>query len=137
VNAGSLTFGAIRTGLSFMDLEPEARAALKTVRGVEVGIYDLPSDANAPDAGTVLKTFDSTMSGRSWYRVVGVKDGRDLVTVYMPEKTTSIRKLKCCVVVFTGQQTIVASVRANPEPLIQCLLQRPELRDKMRFLASR
>jgi len=136
VNVGGLTFGAVRAGLSFADLEPEARAAIQTVRGAEVAIYDLDSDVETPELSAMLSNVDCTMEARGWYRVVGVMHGHDLVTVHVPAKRTSPRSLKCCVVVFTGQQMIVASVRANPEPLIQCLLEKPEFPGKMHFLAS-
>ena len=137
VNVGGLTFGAVRTGLSFAELEPEVRAALQTVRGAEIAIYSLPSGSTAPDLGHLLESVDSSMDSRGWYRVVGVMHGHDLVTVHVPAKKTSPRSLKCCVVVFTGQQMFVATVRANPEPLINCLLDKPEIRGKLHLLASR
>ena len=35
----------------------------------------------------MLVAADSAMTARGWERVVGVMDGRDLVAVYLPEKS--------------------------------------------------
>jgi hypothetical protein len=127
LNVGGFTLGAVRTGLSFANLNAEARAALQAVRGVEFGIYQLPSDAQPPDRAAMLAAADTAMTARGWDRVVGVIDGPNLLTVYMPGQTTSARRLKCCVMVFDGRQMIVASARANLEPPLQCLLEQPKI----------
>jgi hypothetical protein len=137
LNVGGFTLGAVRTGLSFANLDAEARAALQAVRGVEFGICQLPSDARPPDRAAMLAAADTAMTARGWDRIVGVMDGPNLVTVYMPARTASARRLKCCVMVFDGQQMIVASARANLEPLLQCLLEQPEVRTRLQSLAKR
>src|SRR4029434_2128625 len=53
LNVGGLTFGAVRGGLSFLPLDARARAALEAVRGAEVGIYDLSSEADPPRCATL------------------------------------------------------------------------------------
>lgn len=137
VNIGGLTFGAVRAGLSFVPLEPEARAAVRAVRGAEVGIYSSSSETNLPDNAAMLAIADRVLSSRGWERVVGVMDEEKLVGVYLPAKTISARRVKTCVMVFDGQRMILVSARANVEQLLECLDDKIDLSDKLRSLAAR
>ena len=132
-NVGGLTCGAVRSGLSFVNLNQEARAAAQTVRGVEVSILRLSSGERPPDRATMLGAADSAMNGRGWDRVVAVLDGDDMVAVYVSSKTTSCSRIECCVVVFDGEQMIVAAARANLQPLLDCVLHAHGLREKIRL----
>jgi hypothetical protein len=134
LNAGGLTFGAVRRGLSFFPLDTKARAALETVRCAEVGIYELASDAAAPDSATMLTSADKVMNGRGWDRVVGVIDSDDLVAVYISEKTKSARRIECCVMVCDGRQMVLVSAQANLQPLLQMALEETTKRHKAKFL---
>jgi hypothetical protein len=137
LNAGGLTLSAVRAGLSFVNLDAGARAALQSVRGAEAGIYQLPSGAKPPDRAALLAAADAAMTARGWDRVVGVMDGRDLVTVYLPGKTTSARRMKCCVMVLDGQEMVVVSARADLEPLLKYALAQPAIAARMRSLVRR
>ena len=137
LNVGGLTMGVARRGLSLVHLDERARAALQTVRGVEVGIYELSAAEEAPDRDAMLVAADAAMRARGWERVVGVMAENELVAVYVPEKDTTIQRLNCCVMVFDGRQMVLASARTNPQPLVQCLLNQPALRAKMQWLAKR
>ena len=137
LNVGGLTLGAARGGLSFVHLDERARAALQTVRGVEVGIYGLSANEESPDRAAMLKAADKAMNARGWQRVVGVMAEDALVALYVPEKNTTMQRLNCCVMVFDGRQMVLASARTNPQPLVQCLLNQPALRAKMNWLAKR
>ena len=135
VNVGGLTFGAVRGGLSFFPLDARAQAALEAVRGAEVGIYELAS-AEQPDCATMLTAADQAMAARGWDRVVGVIDGHDLVAVYISEKTTSARRMECCVMVFDGEHMILASAKANLQPLLQMALEEATVRHKPEFFSK-
>lgn len=137
LNIGSVTLGVVRAGLSFAPLDSEARAAVQTVRGVEVGIYELAPGTKSQDCAAMLAVADQVMNTRGWERVVGVLDGEQLVSVYLPAKTVSTRRMKCCVMVFDGRQMVVACATANVEPLLECLRNQTDLRAKVRSLAAR
>jgi hypothetical protein len=137
LNAGGLTLSAVRAGLSFVNLDAGARAALQAVRGTEVGIYQLPSGAKPPDRAAMLAAADAIMTARGWDRVVGVMDGGDLVAMYLPDKTASTRRMKCCLMVFDGQEMVVVSARANLEPLLKYALAQPDIAAKLRSLVRR
>lgn len=135
LNVGGLTLGVARGGLSLVHLDERARAALQTVHGVEVGIYELSAAEETPDRNAMLVAADKAMRARGWERVVGVMAESELVAVYVPEKNTTLQRLNCCVMVFDGRQMVLASARTNPQPLVQCLLKQPALRAKLHQLA--
>jgi len=137
LNAGCLTLGAVRAGLSCVKLDPGARAALQSVRNAGVGVYQLPSGTPPPDRAAMLAAADTAMTARGWERVVGVIDGQDLVTVYMPGKDVSSHRVKCCVTVFDGSEMVLVSAQANLEPLVEYALNQPGLRAQARRLTQR
>ncbi|MGH7994462.1 MAG: hypothetical protein ACREDQ_13150, partial [Limisphaerales bacterium] len=136
LNAGYFTLGAARAGLSFVKLEPGARAAVQSVRSAGVGIYQLAS-GTPPDRAVMLADADSAMTARGWARVVGVMEGKKLVAIYLPGKNVSVHHLKCCVMVFDGKEMVLVSVQGNPEPLITYALNQPGFCDQARRLAQR
>jgi len=137
LNLGSFTFGAARAGLAFVPLDPEARAAVSAVRGAEVGIFQLTSDRNRPDNAAMLTIADEVMNGHGWERVVGVLHEEQLVGVYLPAKTISARRAKCCVMVFDGRQLVLVRANANLEPLLECLRNQTDFSAKLSSLAAR
>jgi hypothetical protein len=137
LNIGSLTMSAARAGLAFVPLEPEARAALRSVRGVEVGVYEQAAGLEQADREAMLAVADRVLNARGWERVVGVLEGKSMVGVYLPAKVTPASRMKACVVVQEGRQMVVVSAQANLEPLLECLRNNPEWRAGMRSLACR
>src|SRR5262245_53176923 len=62
LNIGAITTGLARTGLRFVNLPPEARAAASAVRGVEVGVYELEDDQRHDNPGMVVARADKAMA---------------------------------------------------------------------------
>lgn len=137
LNIGSFTFGAVRTGLTFLDSDPEARAAISAMRGAEVGIYELASQNDQPDGRKMLVAADQAMTKRGWERVVGVLHDQDLVGVYLPAKEILTDRVKCCVLVFDGHHLVLVRADANLEPLMELLKNHPQLRANLPTLATR
>ncbi len=137
LSVGSLPLGLVRAGLSFVPLEPEARAALRTVRGAEVGIYELASESARLDRSAMLTAADGVMRKRGWERAVGVLDGGQMVGVYLPADLSTARRVKACVVVLDERQLVVVSAHANLEPLLECLRNQHDWRAEVRSLARR
>lgn len=135
-NVGDLTLGVARAGLSLAHLDDQARAALQSVRGCEVGIYELAAAAETPDRAAMLKAADKAMSARGWERVVGVMDEHALITVYVPEKNPNPQRLDCRVMVFEGRQMVLVSAETKPQKLIECALRQPTTRAKVQWLAK-
>lgn len=137
LNLGSMTLGVVRAGLSLAPLDAQAQAAVQTVRGVEVGIYELTPGTKPPDRVALLTVADTVLKARGWERVVGVLDGEELVSVYLPDRAIAARHVKCCVLVFDGRQMVVVSARADVESLWECLRQQTDPRVKVHSLAAR
>jgi hypothetical protein len=130
LGVGGLTLGATRLGLSFVELEPEARAALQTVRGADVGIYEVEGRQRR-NLTSMLAAADKAMTGRGWERLVGVlKDGQ-LVAVYLPKGTCSTTNVRVCVAVFQQNQLVIASARTDLEPILEVALNRSEWKEKV------
>jgi len=136
LNAGWLTLGAVRAGLSCVRLDPAARAALQSVHAAGVGVYQLPAGTPPPHRAAMLASADSAMTARGWERVVGVIHGRDLVGVYFPNNV-SAHRVKCCVLVFDGKEMVLVSAQGNPQPLVQYALAQPGVGDQTGWLARR
>ena len=106
-----------RLGLRFADVPPEARTALASIRGVEVGIYETHGARSREDRARLLPLAESAMNRRGWDRVVGVLDGEAVVAVFMPRQGSSPHDLRLAVMVFNPEQTVVATVRGDAFPL--------------------
>jgi hypothetical protein len=137
LNAGRLTLGAVRAGLSCVKLDPVTRAALQSIRTAGVGVYQLPSGTPPPDRAAMLAAADSAMTARGWERVVGVMDGKDLVMVYVPGKNVTVHRMKCCVMVFDGEEMVLVSAQGDLEPLLKCALDQPGICAQARRLVQR
>lgn len=131
VRVSALLCGLVRGGLSLADvpLDPEARAALDTLHGGEVGVYELRPRGDCNRAA-VLRAADKSMRGRGWDRMVGVLHGDDLVAVYVPQKMRSGRDCRVCVLVMADRHMVVVSARGNPEPLLQLALEHADFERK-------
>jgi hypothetical protein len=138
LNIGDNTLGVARGALLFIKgIDRGAQAALRAVRGVEVGIYELDSTSKAPDRAAMLNAADKAMSNRGWERVVGVLDGEQMVGVFLPAKITSANQMKCCVVVLEDRKLIVVSAKADLAPLVEFVKSQSDWHINLPALASR
>lgn len=118
LNVGRLTCLVARGVVGCFPMPPEARQALRVVRGAEVGVYELSRHESPRPNGNVLATADAAMKRRGWERVVGVVDRHDLVAVYVPTDLTSPQQARACVMVWSGRQMVVVSARGDLQPLL-------------------
>jgi len=119
LHAGVLTTSLLRVASRHLKLDADPRAALEAVHGVEVGIYKLQEEPEVVDGNAFLARADKTMSARGWERVVGLSKDRELVAVYCPKRGLTAQNLKCCLAVFHGRDLVIASVKGNPQPLLE------------------
>jgi hypothetical protein len=124
VHVRGLTLGLMRFGSRFFNLPPEAKAALETLHGAEVGVYILQDAPSALDYSAMFTAADKCMRRRGWDRIVGVARGRQFVAVYMPRNLRTVKRMACCVAVLNEQDLVVASARGNLEPLLELATQR-------------
>jgi len=119
VHVGGLTMGVLRTGLRWVKLPAEPRAAIEALRGAEVGIYKLETDPSWLNQEKIVATADKVMRSRGWDRVVGVVKEGDLVLAYIPRRGLSVGSMKCCLMVLHGENLVVGSARGNLRPLME------------------
>jgi len=113
IHVGHLTTGFVRLCSRCVKLGPEPEAALASIRGAEVGIYNLRDEPVALNAGLILAGADKTMSERGWERAVGVSKEQQLVAIYLPRRAFSIQQLKCCLLLYQHGDLVIASARGN------------------------
>jgi hypothetical protein len=127
LSAGWLPLSLVRAGLSLADLDPVARAALETVRGADVGVYELGRQERPLHSGAVLAAADKMMAKHGLDRVVGVASQAEVVGVYVPAAARSGHGLRVCVLVLEARQLVVVSARANVEPLVELAMRQAAL----------
>jgi len=137
LNVGFFTTGLVRVGSHFINLPPEARAAIASVRGAEVGVYNLGRTAGHWDGGSILARADEAMAARCWDRLVGVSRKEELVAVYVPRRGLSSSRVRCCVLVLNRENLIVAGGSGNLLPLLQIAHEKMDLKDSTPHFALR
>ncbi len=121
LNVGSLTWGAVKTGLQFAEIDPRARTALRSVRQTEFCIYNLKRGQEPPNPATMLQASDEAMMQRGWSRVVGVLGERQLIAFYVSGRDLSERRLKIAALILEGRRLILANACGNPESLLKLI----------------
>jgi hypothetical protein len=129
---GALTFRVLQAGLAFAPLNPDARAAVQSVRGAEVGIYKLHGKADLLDPFAMLAAADTAMEARGWDRLVGVANDRELVAVYVPGSTPAKGNLQACLAVMQEEQMVVVSASSNVEQFLELALHQIDTRNAFR-----
>jgi hypothetical protein len=132
IGVGALTLNLARFGLSFVDLDPEARTVLSAARSADVGVYRTRTEPKQKDFALMLANADHAMIARGWDRMVTVMEPRELVAVYVPGNIRSTRDVRVCLVVLNGGELVVASARSNLEPLLEMAFNRSEWHHKER-----
>ena len=76
IRVGWLTMGLVRTGLRFIHLDPEPRAAIEALRGVEVGVYNQAPGARCQGSAAERDYADYESSpGADGWAEYGLEDG--------------------------------------------------------------
>ena len=127
VHVGGLTMSVLRTGLRWVKLPAEPRAALEALRGAEVGVYKLQTGPAFIDQERIVASADHAMLARGWQRVVGVIKEGDLVLAYIPRRGLSVSSMKCSLLVLHEGTLVVGSARGNLQPLMEIARKRLDL----------
>lgn len=117
---------AARFGLGFAPLDPDARLAIQSIRGAEVGVYELTARPNEPDRRDLFKSLNVRMEERGWTRTVAVYDRDDMVMVYTPAKELSASKVEAFVIVLNDRQLVMVSGKGNLEPIVDLVNRKME-----------
>jgi hypothetical protein len=117
VNARPFLVSLCQVVLSCIPMDPEARTAVRALRGAEVGVYHPSHPVPSTDRTAALNAADQVMTEWGWTRVVGVQEPDALVAVYAPVTPRSPRNLQLRVLVLQGEQLVLGSARGDVEAL--------------------
>jgi hypothetical protein len=117
VGVGFFTVGLAKMGARFVEMPPEIRTMLGSVKGVECSVYELKSRKR--NFADVLQKADKAMAERDCERVVGVVDGGQLIAVYVPRNEDSIRNMSMSVLVLTRSELICATARGDLDSVME------------------
>ena len=119
-SVGSLSFGALRTCLSFIpDVDDDARLALGVVRHASVGVYELADRSINWSREQLFTETDKAMHRRGWSRLVGVSQSKETVLVYVPDDADMDGSFDVCLAVVDGKQLVVASASMDGDTLVK------------------
>ncbi len=132
IGVGAITLNLARAGLAFVDLDPEARAALHAVRSADVGVYKRRHGRQQLKRAAILAAADKAMSARGWDRLVGVMNRSELVAIYAPSGTRSARNLKVCLLTVNENEMVIAGARSDLDPLMEIAFNHADWHQKVR-----
>ncbi|MEN9677113.1 MAG: hypothetical protein RIS76_3009 [Verrucomicrobiota bacterium] len=117
---GWLPLTVVRQGLRWVDLDPEVRLALDSIRSVEAGVYASDDEGPADVAG-LMAAGDGALRPLGWDRIVGVVHEGDLVGVYSHANPGDPEDLRLCVLVRHEGRLVLAAIRCRAGPLLAML----------------
>lgn len=117
LGVGFFTVGLAKLGTRFVELPPEVKTIVGSVKDVECSVYELKS--RQENLAQLLIEADRAMNKRGCDRVVGVLDNEQLVAVYVPRDMTSHRNMSMSVMVLTPRELICATARGDLESVMQ------------------
>lgn len=133
LSIGPGVFGAARLGISFLDVEPEIRAALSSVRALTVGVYELQNRGTPPSKTGLLASADQAMDEQGWERMIVVMNRDELIAIYTPRDTTDTEEIELCLAVVNHHEMVIVSGRADPTPLLEFALDQAEPSANLQF----
>ncbi len=119
MGAGLVGVHLARAGLHFAPVDPRVRRALSAVARARVAVYRLDRRPGNRERCSLLPVADRVMTERGWERLAGVVNREGTVAVYAAEPRFSRTSVDVCVVVSQGEDFVVVTGRAHPEPLLE------------------
>jgi hypothetical protein len=117
LGVGFFTVGLAKIGTRFVDLPPEVKTILGSVKGVECSVYEV--SGRKQNFAELLTHADKAMNKRDAERVVGVIDRDQLIAVYVPRDADNIRNMSMSVLVLTKRELICATARGDLNAVIE------------------
>jgi hypothetical protein len=114
---GFFTVGLARFASKYVDIPPEARTALASLKHAECAVYEVRGRQG--DLSSILNDADEAMERRGCERLVGVVHENELVAIYVPRHMKSVRDVTASVLVLNREHLVCATARADAEDLLQ------------------
>jgi hypothetical protein len=117
---GFFTVGLAKLASRYIDIPPEARTALSSLKQAECAVYEVHQRRDS--LASVLREADKAMESRGCERLVGLIQDRQLVAVYVPRDMKSAHDVKASILILNGKQLVCATARADARDLVQLAL---------------
>jgi hypothetical protein len=117
VGVGFFTVGLARLASQYVDIPPEARTAIGSLKQAECAVYEVRDRRGS--LSSVLAEADRAMESRGCERLVGVIQKNQLVAVYVPRDMDSARNVKASVLVLDRRQLVCVTASADARDLVQ------------------
>ena len=117
VGVGFFTVGLARLASKYVDIPPEARTAIASLKQAECAVYEVRDRRGS--LSSVLTEADHAMQSRGCERLVGVIQKNQLVAIYVPRDMDSAHDVKASVLVLDRRQLVCVTARADARDLMQ------------------
>lgn len=118
IGVGRLPTGLAKAALAWVDLPPEARAALKAFQSADVALYRRQGSSTGNVSPTFLTTAADQLARQGWETLVRVQDGDQQVHFFTRAPGLFASQVRLCGLVFHDDQWVLISATADLEPLI-------------------
>jgi hypothetical protein len=120
VRAPSILVSLAQFGLSFVnDIDVEARLAMESVHGGQVGVYQLPQPVSPANKIRIMNRVDAALSQNKWSRVVAVVERDEMVLVYAPDVLDDPDDLEVLTLVLSNNELVLVSAKGDLRPVYQ------------------
>ena len=120
IGVGFFTVGLAKLATHYIDIPPEARTALSSLKQAECAVYEVHQRRES--LASILMEADKAMESRGCERLVGVIHEGQLVAVYVPRDMNSAQDVKASVLVLNRNQLVCVTARANASDLVRLAL---------------
>lgn len=119
VNAPPLVFTLARLVSHCVDIETEARSALRTLRNAQVNVYKLSEQPTRRVQLELIERMETHMRELGWTRCLCVLDHHDVVLAHVSDSIRDGDSLEVCVVVLSNRDLVIVGARCDAEALSQ------------------
>jgi len=112
-----------RVGASLANIDPHAKAAIQTVAGGQVGVYELGEHPSRHAVTSMLETADTRLVAEGWTRLVTLLDKDELVVVFVLDSSLSPDDtIKVFAIIMDDRELVMVSASGYAEPLFNLAL---------------
>jgi len=109
-----------RVGASLANTEPQVKAALQTLHGGQIGIYEVAEKPSRNHRLAMLDISDTRLESDGWSRMVTVLDDDELIAVYgLDSKMSPDKPIEVFVLVMVDKNLVIVSASGYAEPLFE------------------
>lgn len=118
VGVGRLPSGLAKAALAWVEMPPEARAAVQAFESADVAIYRRQGSSKGMASAEPLTAAAIQLARQGWEPLVRVQDGGQQVLFFTRPPGFHETRLRVCGLVIDDDQLVLVSATADLEPLM-------------------